>query len=241
LDMNNSWDSEKLWLKAKLFMDKANDYDHSSSDFAFWTALALESLSRSALTSIHPVLNADPREDENLLYGLGFNLTAKPRSLPAHSVFIRLEKTIKGFGKQQRELCDFIAIQRNAHLHTADLPYENLTPAKWLPRFYETVRVLTDFLDKDLSDLLGPEVAASALELIKSLNAEIITAVKSKIAAHKKVFASKTKQEQAELLQTAKAAKLALGPGEMELYLPFLRWRRDIDWKQSKGISRRIY
>src|SRR5262245_42046952 len=78
-----SWDSEKLWLKAKLFIDCANEQDQSSPEIAFWTALSLECLARSALTFVHPALNADPREDTNVLYGFGYNLTAKPRSLPA--------------------------------------------------------------------------------------------------------------------------------------------------------------
>jgi predicted RNA-binding Zn-ribbon protein involved in translation (DUF1610 family) len=220
VDEMSIWDSEKLWMKAKIFIDRANEHDHSSTDFAFWTALSLECLARSALTSIHPVLNADPRDDENLLYGVGYQITAKPRSLPAHSVYLRLEKTVKKFGKQQRELCEFVALLRNAHLHTAELPYENLMPAKWLPRFYETVMVLNEFLGKEMSDFLGPEIANSALQLIGALNAKIVGSVKSKIAAHAKVFTSKSNQEQEELLLAAKAAKVILGAGEASRQCP---------------------
>jgi hypothetical protein len=50
------WNSEGLWKKAKLFMDKANESDHASSEF------------RSALTKVPLVLNADPRDDANILY-----------------------------------------------------------------------------------------------------------------------------------------------------------------------------
>jgi predicted RNA-binding Zn-ribbon protein involved in translation (DUF1610 family) len=210
----SSWDSNKLWLKAKLFIDRANEQDQSSPEFAFWTALSLECLARSALTYIHPALNADPREDTNLLYAFGFNLTAKPRSLPAHSVYLRLEKTIDGFGKPQRELCEFVALLRNAHLHTADLPFENLAPSKWLPRFYETVKVLNEFVKKSMEDFLGHEIAQSASELIKALNEELLGAVKSKIAAHKKVFDEKTKEEQEALYQAAAVATMIPNTGE---------------------------
>src|SRR5262249_813299 len=85
-----SWESKGLWKKAKLFMDHANEHDHASPEFAFFAALAIECLARSALTKVHPVLNADPREDSNILYGCGYSF-AKPRSLPAHSVYLRLE------------------------------------------------------------------------------------------------------------------------------------------------------
>lgn len=216
----NVWNSDQLWMKAKLFIDHANDHDQGSPEFAFWSALSLECIARSALTKIHPVLNADPRQDVNLLYACGYELTSQPRSLPAHSVYIRLEKTIEGFGKPQRELCDFVALLRNAYLHTAELPYENLTPTRWLPRFYETTKVLNGFLGKRMSDFLGDEVSASAEKLIKALNEEIIGAVKSKIAEHKKVFEGKSEEEQKKLLQASQVAALTVSFGELPQKCP---------------------
>ena len=128
-----SWDSAGLWAKAKHFSDIANENGQSSANFALYCSLSLECLARSVLTQIHPALNADPREDLNVLYAFGFELTAKPKSLPAHSVYIRVEKLVDGFQKQHRELCEFLALLRNAHLHTADLPFEKLAPNRWLP------------------------------------------------------------------------------------------------------------
>jgi hypothetical protein len=197
-----SWDSEGLWLKAKFFMDKASESEHGSSEFAFNAALAIECLGRSALTKVHPVLNADPRDDSNILYACGYTF-AKPRSLPAHSVFIRLEKIIDPFQKQHREVCEFLALQRNAHVHTADLPYENLKTNTWLARFYETVAILHDFLKKPLDEFLGKKGAEAAATLIKTLNASVLTAVKSKIAAHSAVFAAKPADEQKKLHEAA--------------------------------------
>ena len=48
-----SWDSDGLWKKAKLFIDSASEHDHASPEFAFFAALSLECLGRSALTKIH--------------------------------------------------------------------------------------------------------------------------------------------------------------------------------------------
>ncbi len=193
------WDSEGLWKKAKLFMDRATEHDQSSPEFAFFAALAIECLGRSALTKVHPVLNADPREDANVLYACGYSF-AKPRSLPAHSVYLRLEKIIDPFKAQHRELCEFLALQRNAHVHTADLPYENMGTEKWLARFYDTVTVLHDFLGKPLYQFLGKEGAHMASELIKTLNESVLSAVKAKIAAHKKVFEAKSPAEKKKLM-----------------------------------------
>jgi hypothetical protein len=208
-----AWDSKGLWLKSKQFIDKANSYDHSSGEFPFWSALALECLARSALTKVHPALNADPRDDVNLLYAFGYSVVGQPRSLPAHSVYIRLEKIVKGFGKTQRELCDFMAILRNQHLHSSDLPYDNLKISKWLPRFYEVAKVLNEFVGKSLKDYLGTEVAGSAKEHIKTLNNEIKSTVKSTISTHKQNFFGKSSQEQARLKAEANIAvkRLRLG------------------------------
>lgn len=197
-----SWDSEGLWLKAKLFMDLASEHKHDSAEFAFFAALALECLGRSALTKVHPVLNADPRDDANVLYACGYSF-AKPRSLPAHSVYIRLEKIIDPFQKQHRELCEFLALQRNAHVHTADLPYENLGTGKWLARYYETVAVLHTFLDRPLDQFLGKDGAGMATTLIKTLNESVLSGVKTKISAHQKVFEGKPKDEKEKLLDAA--------------------------------------
>jgi hypothetical protein len=200
----DSWDSEGLWKKAKLFMDRANEHDHDSSDFVFFASLALECLARSALTKVHPVLNADPRDDANVLYACGYSF-AKPRSLPAHSVYLRLEKIIDPFQKQHRELCEFLALQRNAHVHTADLPYENLGTGKWLARFYETLAVLHEFIGKPLDDFLGIVGAIMAAELVKTLNEGVLTAVKTKIAAHQKVFEAKSQDDKKKLLDATES------------------------------------
>lgn len=199
-----SWDSEGLWLKSKLFMDQANEHDHASSQFAFFASLSVECLGRAALTKIHPVLNADPREDSNILYACGYPF-AKPRSLPAHSVFIRLEKIIDAFQSNHREVCEFLALQRNAHVHTADLPYENLSTGKWLARFYDTLNVLHEHLGKPLELFLGKEGVSIAEELVKTLNASVLTSVKTKIAAHEKVFSSKPVDDQQVLLSSSSA------------------------------------
>lgn len=196
------WDSKSLWLKAKVYIDRANEFGHGE-EFATWCTLSLELLARSALTKIHPVLNADPTSDLNLLYAFGYNISAQPRSLPAHAVFLRLEKIIPKFGKVQRELCDYLALLRNEEIHTGELAFKSLKESQWLPRFYEVCKILCESLDKSLTEFVGSEVGDKALKLIKTLNKDIENTVKSKIAAHAKVFKAKSKKKRAQLVQTA--------------------------------------
>jgi len=230
----SSWDSDQLWLKAKLFADLANEHDQGSPEFAFNSSLALECLARAALTHVHPALNADPRDDTNLLCGFGINVTGSPRSLPAHSVYIRLEKIVEGYGRPQRELCDFVALQRNAYLHTADLPYENLSTKKWLPRYYETVSVLAEFLGQTLEALIGEDTAAAAAGLIASLNDETMKAAKSKVAAYKKVWDMKGDDEKLELQKTAKSATALPGWGHNTVDCPACNSRGTLNGEAVK-------
>jgi hypothetical protein len=214
-----AWDSDQLWLKAKAYIDKANEVEHGDPHFPFWSALSLELLTRAALTYIHPVLNADPREDTNLLYACGFEI-GQPRSLPAHAVYLRLEKTVKGFGKAQRELCDFLALLRNQELHSGELPFDNLKESKWLPRFYEVCEILCVSMNKELEDLLGTDLADAARKLIHTLAKETEGTVKSRIAAHAKVFAEKEPDDQSSLQGNAKAALLKLPPHSQREHCP---------------------
>jgi len=201
-----SWDSEALWLKAKLYMDRANSFDTGDPLFAFWSALSLEHLCRAALTKVHPALNADPREDTNLLYGFGFQVTGQPKSLPIHSVYIRLAKIVPDFGKLERELCDFLSLLRNQELHTGDLAFDNLKVSKWLPRYYSVVEVLCKSLGKELDALFDANVAESATKLIATLTRDIESAAKGKISAHRKAFDDKDANEQAKLRAEAAVA-----------------------------------
>jgi predicted RNA-binding Zn-ribbon protein involved in translation (DUF1610 family) len=65
----------------------------------------------------------------------------------------------------------------------------------------------------NLSDFLGAKAATQAEKLIAALNKEKESAVKSKVAAHSKVFASKSPDEQKSLRAEASTAARMTGPG----------------------------
>ena len=206
------WDSKQLWMKAKTYAERANQVSHDDPHFPFWSSLSLELLARAALTKIHPVLNADPREPVNILYGCGFTVPGQPKSLPAHSVFLRLEITIPEFTKAQREVCEFLSLLRNQELHTAALPFVNLKESKWLPRYYETCKILCSSLKKTLDELLGEEIAATAETLITTLAKHTESAVKKRIADHAKTFTSKSKSDRSKLIRESRIALLRRKP-----------------------------
>ena len=198
-----NWNSEDLYLKAKLYIDRANENEHSSNQFPLWSALALELLARASLAKIHPVLNADPKEVNNILYALGYDTTGSPRSIPVHAVYLRLEKVLPDFGKVHRDLCNYMAVLRNEEIHTGGVPFEDLKESSWLPRFYEVCKILCTHLGYPLEVFLGLELAESADELIKTLNQEILSKVKNKIQKHANEFHTNSlEQERNELSKT---------------------------------------
>jgi hypothetical protein len=90
------WESESLYAKAKLYARRAHNESVDSSLFAFWMSLALELLARSALAQIHPVLLADPREQDNIHYAFGINPKNPPKSIPLRrfSLAARFSSTV---------------------------------------------------------------------------------------------------------------------------------------------------
>src|SRR5258706_48101 len=126
------WDSDQYWKKAIRYIEIAAQTERERWERPFWLSLALEFLARSALTKIHPALNADPEGDGlNLLYAFGFDFKGQPKSLPIHAVLLRLQKILPDdFSKPRREFCDFFSNTRNQELHTCDLPFEALSETK---------------------------------------------------------------------------------------------------------------
>ncbi|MBT1705272.1 hypothetical protein [Chryseosolibacter indicus] len=192
------WTSESLFAKAKLFYSKAQDAGVDSPDFALNSALSLELLSRSALSYVSPVLNADPQnEGQNILFALGFPLKKGfPRSIPFHSVTIRLEQIVDNYQKKAcREFSEYFAGLRNEELHTGGAPFENLKNSEWLPKFYQTVAVLCEFMKKDIDEIVGDD-AEHALELIKDQEESDNSKAKEKIGIAKAAFGKLSKQQQ---------------------------------------------
>jgi hypothetical protein len=196
------WDSEQYWKKAIRYAEMASQPEREPWERPFWFSLVLEFFARACLTKIHPALNADPEGDGvNLLYAFGYDLKGQPKSLPIHAVLLRLEKILpETFTRPRRAFCDFFSNLRNQEVHTSDVPFESLSETKWLARYYDVCEVLCTHLGKSLVELFGEE-ARSAAALIKALRADKVSAVKAKIAAHKKVFEGKPAEEREQVVR----------------------------------------
>jgi hypothetical protein len=150
------YDHKALWLKAKLFINRAMDDDgyRSFDEQALWAALALEVLAKAALARVSPLLVAEPTEDgTNLLIACGLmEGDARFTSVKAKTLFTRCQKAFKPFSSVEAAK---ITSARNEYLHSSGPGFTAIPPDAWWPRFWAQASILVTALDRDLSEFVG--------------------------------------------------------------------------------------
>jgi hypothetical protein len=150
------YDHEALWIKAKLFLNRAMDDDgvRSFDEQALWAALALEVLAKAALARISPVLIAEPTEEgANLLAALGLVKGGDHfSSVRAKTIFTRCHRAFRPF--DLKEATRFTQA-RNEYLHGPGVPFLAIPPEVWWPKFWAQIDILVKSMDREMSDLVG--------------------------------------------------------------------------------------
>jgi hypothetical protein len=203
------WTYDKLWAKSKFYIQKAFAEDRESETFSLWAAIALEFVARATLARVHPVLLADPREGEHILYAFGYQKKVEytPISIPTKSVLERCAVVVPNFTENERKFCKAITNRRNEELHSGGIGFDGFHPKKWLSKYYKTLKILLEFQGKNLIDLLGKEEAGAAEEMIKERDSELEKEVKDRISLHIKEFRSLSPEMQEERVANSKIAK----------------------------------
>jgi hypothetical protein len=161
------YDHEALWVKAKLFINRAMDDDARSFDEqALWASLSLELLAKAALARVSPLLIADPTEDgANLLMASGLiEGDARFVSVKAKTLFSRCHKAFKPFSLNEAVR---FSQARNEYLHGSGAGFMAIPPHAWWPKFWALASVLVTALDRDIDDFVGSDrkdVVAKHLE-----------------------------------------------------------------------------
>ena len=124
------WSEQDYWSKGQLYIRRAQLAEADEGLYAFWMALAMEFIARAALSKVSPVLNADPKEVDSILFALGEGDAGRLKTVPLHSVFERCVKVVDGFEEPHRNFCGFLGVQRNEELHTGTLAFENLKASR---------------------------------------------------------------------------------------------------------------
>ncbi len=172
--MTAPWDSEALWLKAKLFINYALDEDVTRifDERALWASLSLELLAKAALSRASPLLIAVPNEDgNNLLAADGLTQdTATFKSITATTVFKRCGRAFKPFNG---DAAIRLAQDRNRYLHSATASITAIPEEGWWPRYWAFAVVLVNACDRDLDSFVGasrrPVVEAALAQNSKNM------------------------------------------------------------------------
>lgn len=192
-----SWEREPLLTKAKLFFERAFNESRDEPLFGLWCSLGLELLGRAALSSVSPTLLAEPSNDHKyLLHALNRGSERNPRKSIASSLVFTLCKALfPQFTEDDLKLANSLINRRNEELHTGSAAFEEYQTGQWLAGFYKVCNNLSGILGEDLENIFGEEEAQIARGIIIENNKEVLQRITALIAAHKKVFNAKPKEE----------------------------------------------
>lgn len=160
--MSAPYDYEALWLKAKLFLNRAMDEDEyrAFEEQALWASLALELLAKASLARVSPLLIAEPTEEgTNLLIASGLiEGDTRFTSVRAKTLYSRCHKAFKPFSEQEAAK---ITHARNEYLHGAAAGFTSIPAAAWWPRYWRLAVILISALERDISDMVGADRRAT--------------------------------------------------------------------------------
>lgn len=166
--MSAPYDHEALWLKAKLFLNRAMDDEgvRFFDERALWASLALELLAKAALARQSPLLIAVPSEDgANVLIALGLiGGPARFESVPAKTLYSRCERAFKPFSKAE---AGKITQARNEYLHGASADFTQIPEAAWWPRYWAQAVILVTACDREVEDLVGSSRATGVQDYLE--------------------------------------------------------------------------
>jgi hypothetical protein len=156
--MTAPYDHEALWIKAKLFINRAMDEDGARSfdEQSLWASLALELLAKTALARVSPLLIAEPTEDgTNLLIASGLiKGDARFTSVRAKTLFTRCQKAFRPFNLTEARA---ITNARNEYLHSSGVGFTVIPQQVWWPKFWAQAAVLVAALDKEVEEFVGSD------------------------------------------------------------------------------------
>lgn len=193
-----SWEHEPLLSKAKLFFERAFNEARDEPLFGLWCSLGLELLGRAAIASVSPTLLAEPNNDHKyLLHALNRGSERVPKkSITSSQVFQLCVLLFPSYTDDDFKLSNALINRRNEELHTGGAAFEEYPSNQWIAGFYKVCNSLCTAFGSNLENLFGEEEAKIAQSTIVTNRNEVHQRITSLIAAHKRVFENKDRNEQ---------------------------------------------
>lgn len=199
------FDCEALYQKAKIYIDKCCNLENEDPWIAFWMALSLEFLLRSALAAISPILIAEGSSncDANLLAAAGFRYSTKHlRSLPIKRVIERLKHVNINFEDKLAKMAVTIIELRNDELHSGLNKFID-SQKQIIENYYKISVVLLKSLDKSIIEYYG-ETNAQLVEIcigqISSNLAKVVESRKGSCSSIYEMYSQTEKNQKIQLI-----------------------------------------
>ena len=196
-----SWDRDSLWVKSRLYFERAFETDREEDTFGLWCAMGLELLARSALAKFSPTLLAEPDpEHKYLLIALDLGSAKVSRRSIATNQVLNLCKTlIPDFTEDEVRLASALTGRRNEEHHSGSAAFQEYSTQQWISGFYKCCKILAESQEESLTSLFGDDEAKVAEGVIAEVADEVKSKVFNAIAAYRKVFNEKEEAERNEL------------------------------------------
>lgn len=150
--MSLSFDPEGLWMKSKLFINRALDAEREFEEQAFWACCALELLGKYALARVSPLLIANPMDDGNSLLVASGLTEGNATSVPAKAVWSRCQRAFKPFSEAEAKK---LSVGRNEYIHAAGIGFDAVPPHAWWPRFWSQAVILLHHMGLIVDDYVS--------------------------------------------------------------------------------------
>lgn len=165
------WDADGLWMKARLFINRALDPEREFEESAFWASSALEMLGKSALARVNPSLIANAVDDDgtSLLMASGLlDVSKRFVSVQAKTVWSRCARAFRPFNSKEAGL---IAEGRNEYIHGARIGFDAIPETAWWPRYWAQAVILLSHVERTIGEFVGSE-RENAVEVYLAVNRE---------------------------------------------------------------------
>src|SRR5688572_19379094 len=169
-------DKSRVYIRAGLEAKRRGD----NTQYQLNAAIALELLAKAALSAIHASLIVEHNNPNNILVAAGVHADTAAKTIGAEEAYSRLRHVSRGFAGCY-EACKRLAHRRNAELHSADLPMNEMKLDAWEGDYWRAGELILETCGLDLDDWLGAKDAKATKELIEEARRAKAEAAKAKV------------------------------------------------------------
>ena len=140
------------------------------AEYQFWMSLSLELLGKGVLSRVNPALIVKADDRRVMLAALGFGDAKHIQTIGAGETFSRLSTIIPQFNSRLSSYCHLMAVRRNAELHSAASPFDDLNFSVTESALWHSIEILLEYSGLDFYGWLEPSEAEKSVELAREIH-----------------------------------------------------------------------